>query len=282
MIRSTLASSWLPLLYWGAAMVAMICWARHESLLWRSRHHEHREIDTVASESVPTPPSRQEQSYTLPARPSKELIIAYADPPGGFWLPEFFVLEPPNPPALTRMTETATGQTLISVEAQAPLRARATMLSIRADSPGQATPARLIIQCRTSVPISNAHGKAVIIDGVVTQEVVSPSGKILIMAGSKVVGSGRLDLENGRFKCDGLWSIFFDGIELKVRAQLLDRPHGLAGISGQEGPREDEGLQDDAVKRDGRPIFVPQGAPFVLEVDGEMQLHDFNSTGGSS
>jgi hypothetical protein len=74
---------------------------------------------------------------------------------------------------------------------------------------------------------------------------------------------------------------FFDGTELKVRARLLDRPAGLPGMLGGEGSSEDESLEREVIKRDGRPIFVPQGVSFVLELDGEMQLHDLNSLDGS-
>ena len=84
---------------------------------------------------------------------------------------------------------------------------------------------------------------SVTIPGVVTQEVVSSAGKILIMAGSRVVGSALLDPENGRFKSDGLWSVIFDDTELKVQAELLDRPSGLPGILGQETSNEYEALQ---------------------------------------
>jgi hypothetical protein len=255
----------------------MICWTHHESLKRRPGHYE---IDKVAGAWVPTPPPRREQTSTAQLRAVNEAIADVYNLKG-FWSPQCFVLEPLNSPALRRMTEVTTKQTMISTAAQTPLSARATMLSIRADPPGQATPATLAIPCRTSDAISNAHGRAVIIDGVVTQEVVSSSGKILIMAGSRVIGSGLLDPENGRFKSDGLWSIFFDGTELKVRAQLLDRPAGLPGMLG-EGSNEDEVLQKKAITRDGRPIFVPTGTPFVLEVHGEIQLHDLNSIDASN
>jgi hypothetical protein len=270
MIRSVLASSWLPLLYWGAAVVAMICWVRHEPLKQRPGHQE---IEKVATASVPTSPPRQDWASTTHAHPVND-PIADVHIPIGFWSPQSFVLEPLNSAALRRMTAAATKQTPISMEARTPPGARATMLSIRADPPEQATPTTLAIHCRTSVAISNAHGRVVTIEGVVTQEVVSSSGKILIMAGSKVVGSGLLDSDNGRFKSDGLWSIFFDGTELKVRAQLLDRLAGLPGLSGQEELNEDGALQREAIARDGRPILVPGGAPFVLEVHGDIQLQE--------
>jgi hypothetical protein len=156
------------------------------------------------------------------------------------------------------------------------------MLSIRVDPPEQTMAKRLAIQCRTSVPLSNAVGRTVTIHGVVTQEVVTSTGKILIMAGSRVVGAGLLDPENGRFKSDGLWSIFLDDTELKVRAQLLDRLAGLPGLLGRETSNEDDTLRREAVMRDGRSIFVPRDSPFVLEIHGEILLRDLKSNDASN
>jgi hypothetical protein len=116
----------------------------------------------------------------------------------------------------------------------------------------------------------------------VTEEVVSSAGKILIMAGSRVVGSGMLDPENGRFKSDGLWSVFFDQTELKVEAQLLDRPSGLPGILGEEVSSEDLSFQREAMLRDGCSILVPRNAPFVLELHGEILLRDLKGNEASN
>jgi hypothetical protein len=159
----------------------------------------------------------------------------------------------------------------------APLQT--TMLSIRADNVNEPAPNTLLIQCRTSVAVSNAHGTAASIHGVVTQEVVSSSGKILIMAGSKVVGSGILDSESDRFKSEGQWSIFFDNIELRVRARLLDRPHGLLGMIGQVRSREFGISRSTGILPENRLIVVPANSQFTLEAVGEIELRDFVSNG---
>ena len=202
--------------------------------------------------------------------------MAAGGEPTHFWYPRFSVFQRADSSAQKPVKEGVTN-VAPSTEPQTAGGSPITMLSIRVD-PLQNTMAKtLAIQCRTSVPFSNAHGRTVTIHGVVSQEVVSSTGKILIMAGSRVVGSGRLDLENGRFKSDGLWSIFFDDTELQVQAQLLDRPAGLPGILGQEALNEDEALR----RRDGRSIIVPRNAPFVLELRGEIQLRDLKSNEAS-
>ena len=149
-----------------------------------------------------------------------------------------------------------------------------TMLAIRLDSSKQETANSFEIRCRTSVRLSETPARTVTIQGVVTQEVVSSKGKILIMAGSRVVGPGLLDPENGKFKSDGLWSIFFDDTELKVRAQLLDRPAGLPGLLGQETSNDEKSLPRKTSFPEGRSFVVPRNAPFVLEVHGEIELRD--------
>jgi hypothetical protein len=152
-----------------------------------------------------------------------------------------------------------------------------TMLSIRAESPDEPAANALSIQCRTSFAVSNAHGRAVSIHGVVTQEVVSPAGKILIMAGSQVVGSGVLDQESGRLRSDGIWTIVFDDTEMKVQALLLDRPGGLLGVIGQLKPVEG-GLSKASVDSGGaRLVLVPGNTSFALELHGEIQLRDLAS-----
>jgi hypothetical protein len=272
MIRAVLASPWLPLFYWAAAVVAMICGVGLEASRPGLGHQEFQTAMTGATAHVDpsSPPS-------LPAN----LASAIVRSPARFWNPEIFVFQRQNLPVLRPATEVATDKTPISIEAQAQANASITMLSIRLDPPEPAMAKTLAIRCRTSTAISNAHGRTVTIHGVVTQEVVSSAGKILIMAGSRVVGSGTLDPENGRFKSDGLWSVFFDDTELKVEAELLDRPSGLPGILGQEVSSEDLTLPREVMTRDSRSIFVPRNSPFVLELHGEILLRDLKANEAS-
>jgi hypothetical protein len=273
MIRAIVASPWLPLLYWTAASVAMI-WVTHQEFLQqRPRNHQ---IQMVSRFSVPTPAEIHDDRFTPRQSPGK-LVMSAGGKPTHFWYPRFSVFRKADSSAQKPVTAGVTNVAL-STEPQIAGGPSITMLSIRVDPAPNTVAKTLAIQCRTSVPFSNAHGRTVTIHGVVSQEVVSSTGKILIMAGSRVVGSGRLDLENGRFKSDGLWSIYFDDTELQVQAQLLDRPAGLPGILGQEALNEDEALR----RRDGRFIIVPRSAPFVLELRGEIQLHDLKSNEASN
>jgi hypothetical protein len=255
----------------------MICDAFHEPMKRRFGSHEFPIFRTA---SVPTPPPFHDYSSSPQPLSAKGTIVV-ACKPTPFWYPQICVFQRPDPSVQRLLTGLATNKAPTSTEALTSVNAPITMLSIRVDPAEQADSKALTIQCRTSVAVSNAHGRTVTIHGVVTQEVVASTGKILIMAGSRVVGSGLLDPENGRFKSNGLWSIFFDDAELKVQAQLLDRPAGLPGVLGQETSDEDETLQREAVRRDDRSFFLPRNVPFVLEIHGEILLRDLKSSEAS-
>jgi hypothetical protein len=199
-----------------------------------------------------------------------------------FWYPQIFVSRRPDSPGQERWAGIASYKSPVTKTAKTEINAPATMVSIRFDPPEQSTAKTLAIQCRTSVAIVAAQGGMVTIRGVVTQEVVSSVGKILIMAGSRVVGSALLDSENDRFKSNGLWSVFFDNTELKVQAELLDRPSGMPGLLGQEVLNKNGDRQRDSVTQDGCSIFVPRSAPFVLELRGEILLRDLMSNEASN
>ncbi len=275
MIRSVLASPWIPLLYWVSAVCALICDARHEPV---KRQRGYQEFQTVVRTSALTTSPRLDDSSPIEPHSAKRTIYQ----PTRVWSPQIFVLRSPDSLADRPAKEIATNGKRNSTESPTTVHAPITMLSIRVDQPEQTLPKSLTIQCRSSVPITNAHGRTVTLHGVVTQEVVSSAGKILIMAGSRVVGSAVLDPENGRFKSDGLWSVIFDDTELKVQAELLDRPFGLPGVLGQEASNEQAALQSEATMRDGRLIFIPKNAPFVLELHGEFVLRDLHSNSASN
>ena len=272
MIRAVLASPWLPLFYWTAGLVAVID-GTHRELKRYSRHHQ---IQVVARSSAPAPGPTQVDSFPPRQYPSKPGVAAGCEPPH-FWYLQFSVSQKADFSGQKFVTAGMT-EMAPSREGQTAVRLPITMLSIRVDPLPNNVAKTLAIRCRTTVPFSNARGRTVTIHGVVSEEVVSSTGKILIMAGSRVVGSGRLDPENGRFKSDGRWSIFFDATELQVQAQLLDRPEGLPGILGRESLNEDEALRG----RDGRSMVVPRNAPFVLELRGEIQFRDLKSNEASN
>ena len=275
MIRTILASPWFPLSYWVATLVAVTLVAHHKSLkLIRGKH----DPKTIASTPVRTAVPVDLISSIGQMPPNVRITPAMPRLPN-YWYPGISVLRPPELSPPGSQQEVAKNEGLTSTEVQ-PLRPLPmTTLCIRADTvASESNVAKtLLIQCRTCMPISNSRRRNFAILGVVTQDVVSSSGKILIMAGSSVTGGAFVDPENGRLKSEGVWSVFIENAEIKVQARLIDGPAGMPGILGQETSNEDEALRRDAVVRDGRYVFVPEKAPFTLEVYGDISFRDAKS-----
>jgi hypothetical protein len=271
MIRSTLASPWLPLTYWAGIVFAALCAFGQYPITRHSQLSPTKKVSRAVS--VPADP-------VLPAVQSllAATSILRCPRPAHVWIPAILCLWSSGAGAQQFAAETDRKVKPPVVEAQ-PIATPApvTMLSIRAESPYEPAANALSIQCRTSFAVSNSHGRAVSIHGVVTQEVLSPAGRILIMAGSRIVGSGVLDQESGRLRSDGIWTIVFDDTEMKVRALLLDRPGGLRGVIGQVNPI-DRGVSKASVDSGGaRLVVVPGNTSFALELHGEIQLRDLAS-----
>ena len=277
MIRTVLASPWFPLLQWLAALIVVLLVAQHKSL--KSGYYRKHDLNPFVSNLVPTPGSTHVASSTPQARLAAQVVPAIFKPVN-YWYPRISVFQLPKRPSPRLAEQIAITKTPVSKEVQSSMLPPMTMLSIRIDSSGSTVANTLWIQCRTYVPISNARRRNVTIHGVVTQDVVSSAGKILVLAGSRVVGRAAFDPENGRLKSNGLWAVFSDGTEIKVQARLLDGFTGMAGMLGQGTSNEDEALQREAVLRDGRYVFVPEKASFTLEVYGDISLRDVKSKEG--
>jgi hypothetical protein len=272
MIRTILASPWLPLFYWVVTVVAVTL-AGPEWLRGGLNRLASRKV--VSSNSL-TAAAIHDDFSLPPTNPGRQGIAPMGDQMH-FWSPIFSMVR------RSERTAPEPGAEMLSNIGSTPAEVQAThiepvnMLSIRLETGEPAKAKRLAIQCRTSLAIRNRHGMFATIHGVVTQEVVSSTGKILIMAGSRVIGSGLLDPENGRFKSDGLWSIIFDDTELKVEAQLLDRPGGLPGLLGQTVPNGVPSLSKENCMPDSQTVLVARNSPFVLETHGEILLRDLQS-----
>ena len=132
-----------------------------------------------------------------------------------------------------------------------------------------------MIPCRLEAPLSNSKdGSNLIIRGVVTDNIAGSSGKILIEAGTKVVGVGHIDALTGRIKSYGTWSLVSANHALRARARLLEYAGGRDGIRGQETSPEAQTLQRQAIIRDGVYLYVPDQREFTLELLGQFRLED--------
>ena len=185
------------------------------------------------------------------------------------------------PPAETQVSEgpnvvsmlanalktTHAAQAKIPAEGTTPVpRPRAmTMLSISSVEANK-TAQDLSIRCRTCGQLEQRlpGTDRVLIVAVVTADVVSQAGKILIRAGSKVAGIGRTDLDNGRLQSHGNWSIIDGDHELSVPAEMQDEVSGFEGVAGKETSLGSE--------RGGSYFFLADKTPFVLLLKGEAEM----------
>jgi hypothetical protein len=255
MIRTFLASQWVPLFYWCAGLVALAF----------SGHHGPKKIEGPTQREGSLETSKQ---YGRPPWIPASIIAPYMP------LPEYVVGLPPAPIKKVFVTDQETR------EKELPTRRSPTMLSLYAGS--EETSAQEIkhlqIPCRTFTAVSNSHGSHPVIYGVVTQDVASGAGSILIQAGSKVVGRANIDSENGRLKSDSVWSLYVDNTEIKAKAQIKDANAGMAGVVGEEMSSEDEVLQRQAIVRDGRYVYVPEKTSFTLEIQSDFSVQELKES----
>jgi hypothetical protein len=160
-----------------------------------------------------------------------------------------------------------------------------TFVSVRANDEnsmpdGEGTGA--MIPCRLERPISNAkNGSKILMHGVVIENITSSSGKILIEAGTRVIGIGRMDSLSGRIKSYGRWTLVTDNHELRAKARLLEYASGREGLCGRETSPEPPELQKQAIARDGLYLYVPAQEDFTLQLLGQFQLQDLHPAGPS-
>jgi hypothetical protein len=133
-----------------------------------------------------------------------------------------------------------------------------------------------IVTCRLRRAINNLDQK-VVITGEVYQDVIDGAGRVLVPAGSKLVGQGFCDPEQGRILGRGCWTIYLSDHEIRVQGTLLDatRKEGLAGEENEIGPNIAKIKQ--AIYRDGRYLYVPLGTEFILKLFGNASVADLGS-----
>ena len=134
----------------------------------------------------------------------------------------------------------------------------------------------IAVQCRLQQPANNAD-EHILIEGTVEEDVVSSAGKILIPAGSRVVGSGFCDSEGNRILARGHWTFFVPDHQIRVEGVLwrVGAGEGLLGrtdVGNTEEPRVKQ-----AIFRDGTYLYVPAGTEFELKLRGNISVDDLQS-----
>jgi hypothetical protein len=258
--KSVLASRLVPLCTWSAAIIVLFLHTGTFRIKPKPIKTTPKQVETAVvrvtpsftvPQSTPPPPSAsagvffsllEKVSLTLPAQARSGAGESNKGQPA-----------PPEPPKMT----------FVSVRAN----------DGNAELEGEGTGA--MIPCRLSGPISNAKdGSRILIHGVVIENITSSSGKILIEAGTQVLGVGQIDSLTGRIKSYGRWSLVTDKHELRAKARLLEYASGREGLRGRETSPEAPELQKQAIVRDGIYLYVPDQADFTLQLLGQFELTD--------
>ena len=132
------------------------------------------------------------------------------------------------------------------------------------------------VRCKTERSVNNVD-IYIPIEAVAEEDVVGRAGKILIPAGTKVIGRGYCDPETGRILSRGKWTFYLSDHQITVEATLWDetRKEGLEGTQFSEGL--DQQRIKQAIYRDGAYLYVPSQTEFTLELQGNITVQDLPS-----
>jgi len=142
-------------------------------------------------------------------------------------------------------------------------------------SPDESREKEVTVRCKLSRSVSNLEPSITIV-GVVQQDLVSSDGKIIVPAGSKVIGEGYCDAEQNRMMAKDKWSFYVSDHLIRVAATMQDSLNS-EGFKNAEMPDLNEPAVRQAIYRDGVYISVPSGSDFLLRVTGNVSIEELNS-----
>jgi len=134
---------------------------------------------------------------------------------------------------------------------------------------------QVTVHCKTLRDVNNLD-KRITIVGNVQEDLVSSVGKIIVPAGTKVIGEGFCDPESNRILSHGRWTFYVSDHLIRVTATMLD-PLSDEGLrSGQDPNLNDPGVKQ-AIYRDGTYVNIPDGSDFLLKITGNVSIEELNS-----
>jgi hypothetical protein len=273
-LRSVLASRLLPLLAWSVILTLLFCHTGTFRIKPKENRHK--------------PAQLQDSSAQLKSSP---LVIVWAPWPSGV-IATATRTPAVNPSLFLTLLEKAAQLPALQASAkpneslqEQPLdKPRMAFVSVRADDYSQTLDEEgtgAMIPCRLDGAISNSKdGSKIIIHALVVENIAAISGRILIQAGTRALGIGRVDSLTGRIRSYGKWTLVTDNHALRALARLVEYASGRDGLRGQETSPEPPELQKQAIKRDGIYLYVPDGQYFALQLLGQFQLQDLRPAQG--
>jgi hypothetical protein len=158
----------------------------------------------------------------------------------------------------------------------APLPGKMSMFSVHV-APGRKKSIQMLrVRCKIGRAL-NGSDRRIIIDGVVQEDVVSSAGKILIPAGSTVVGQGYCDPGQNRILAKGRWTFYLNDHQIAIEGTLWanEQQEGLPGQESGTGFAESKIKQ--TVYQDGTHLSVAERTDFVLRLTGNISVRDLGS-----
>jgi len=148
-------------------------------------------------------------------------------------------------------------------------------------SPAAATSdSQVTVHCKTLRDINNLEERITIV-GKVQEDLVSSVGKIIVPAGTKVIGEGCCNPERNRILAQDRWTFYVSDHLIRVTATMLD-PLNAEGLRSTQDPNLNAAGVKQAIYRDGTYINIPDGSDFLLRITGNVSIDELNSAFGDS
>ena len=139
---------------------------------------------------------------------------------------------------------------------------------------------QVTVHCKTLRDINNLEERITIV-GNVQEDLVSSVGKIIVPAGTKVIGEGFCNPERNRILAQDRWTFYVSDHLIRVTATLLD-PLNAEGLRSTQDPNLNAAGVKQAIYRDGTYINIPDGSDFLLRITGNVSIEELNSAFGDS
>ncbi len=134
---------------------------------------------------------------------------------------------------------------------------------------------QVTVHCKTLRDINNLEERITIV-GNVQEDLVSSVGKIIVPAGTKVIGEGFCQPERNRILSHDRWTFYVSDHLIRVTATMLD-PLNAEGLKSVQDPNLNDASVKQAIYRDGTYIDIPDGSDFLLRITGNVSIEELNS-----
>jgi len=134
---------------------------------------------------------------------------------------------------------------------------------------------QVAVHCKTLRDVNNLEQRITIV-GNVQEDLVSSVGKIIVPAGTKVIGEGFCDSDRNRILSRDHWTFYVSDHLIRVTATMLDALSAEGLRSAQDPNLNDAGVRQ-AIYRDGTYINIPDGSDFLLKITGSVSVEELNS-----